>query len=215
MLLKDSWDKLEHPLNPRLVSALLHSNFKTMMPVQKSAIPLMLKNYDVLIEAQTGSGKTLAFVIPIIERLLTIEINQQHRFKPQFVVLSPTREIAQQSYNLLCLLISHIDDSLLKYFICTTGGTVTLEENLRMIREDLEETGFLVWFGTVGRIREILADEASQKDHWIKNMTNKIGYFYIDEGDRVLAEKGISDVVSRIPSMIRTAVFSATLKHVD
>jgi len=35
------------------------------MPVQKAAIPLFIKNYDVAVEAQTGSGKTLAFLIPL------------------------------------------------------------------------------------------------------------------------------------------------------
>jgi ATP-dependent RNA helicase DDX55/SPB4 len=41
-------------------------SFTKMMPVQKAAIPLMLQNYDLAVEAQTGSGKSLAFVIPIL-----------------------------------------------------------------------------------------------------------------------------------------------------
>jgi superfamily II DNA/RNA helicase len=42
------------------------SNFIEPVPIQCAAIPLMLKNYDMAVEAQTGSGKTLAFVIPLL-----------------------------------------------------------------------------------------------------------------------------------------------------
>lgn len=66
--------------------------FKHIMPIQKAAIPLMLKNCDPLIEAQTGSGKTLAFVVPILQKLLTnIKIQTEDRNKLRFLVLSPTR----------------------------------------------------------------------------------------------------------------------------
>ena len=41
-----------------------------MMPVQEACVALMMKNYDLAVEAQTGSGKTLAFLIPLIEKLM-------------------------------------------------------------------------------------------------------------------------------------------------
>lgn len=66
MLLDDVWSALDYKLRPELLKALTAFNFTHMMPVQKAAIPLMMKNYDLAVEAQTGSGKSLAFVIPII-----------------------------------------------------------------------------------------------------------------------------------------------------
>jgi superfamily II DNA/RNA helicase len=50
--------------------------FVKMMPVQKLAIPLMMKDYDLAIEAQTESGKSLVFVTPIIEHLFKFQLKQ-------------------------------------------------------------------------------------------------------------------------------------------
>ena len=44
-----------------------------MFPVQEAAIPLLLKNYDLAVEAQTGSGKTLAFLIPLLQKYLSMD----------------------------------------------------------------------------------------------------------------------------------------------
>ena len=66
MLLDEGWDQLDYHLHPTLVKALHAMSFTRIMPVQKAAIPLMMKNYDLAVEAQTGSGKSLAFVIPLI-----------------------------------------------------------------------------------------------------------------------------------------------------
>lgn len=43
-----------------------------MFPVQEAAIPLLLKNYDLAVEAQTGSGKTLAFLVPLLQKYLAL-----------------------------------------------------------------------------------------------------------------------------------------------
>lgn len=58
--------------------------------MQEAAIPLMLKNYDLAVEAQTGSGKTLAFVIPLLERYLAMTLPLP-KTVVKFLVLSPTR----------------------------------------------------------------------------------------------------------------------------
>ena len=44
-----------------------------MFPVQEAAIPLLLKNYDLAVEAQTGSGKTLSFIVPLLQKYLSLE----------------------------------------------------------------------------------------------------------------------------------------------
>src|SRR5690606_450880 len=59
-------------------------------PVQKSAIPLLLNNNDVIANAQTGTGKTLAFTLPILQQLRT---DKEHI---QALILTPTRELAIQ-----------------------------------------------------------------------------------------------------------------------
>lgn len=60
------------------------------MPVQEAAIPLLLKNYDLAVEAQTGSGKTLAFTVPLLQRYLSLSLPLNKNLV-KFVVISPTR----------------------------------------------------------------------------------------------------------------------------
>lgn len=59
------------------------------------AIPHCLTGADVLVKAKTGTGKTLAFLIPTLERLAAIP-PAQRRGAVSALVLSPTRELAQQ-----------------------------------------------------------------------------------------------------------------------
>jgi ATP-dependent RNA helicase MSS116 len=63
--------------------------------VQVKAIPTCLTGADVLVKAKTGTGKTLAFLIPALERLSAIP-PAQRRGNVSALVLSPTRELAQQ-----------------------------------------------------------------------------------------------------------------------
>jgi superfamily II DNA/RNA helicase len=54
--------------------ALLHSQqFIQATPVQEAVIPLFCSHKDVAVDAATGSGKTLAFVVPITERLRSLQ----------------------------------------------------------------------------------------------------------------------------------------------
>ena len=61
-------------------------------PIQKQAIPVVLKGSDLIGCAETGTGKTAAFLLPIIQRLTTVK-------KPgvRVLILAPTRELAQQT----------------------------------------------------------------------------------------------------------------------
>lgn len=82
-------------LHPHLNSALQAANFSTPTPVQAQAIPAVVAGQDVIASAQTGTGKTGAFVIPALQRLLTNPVPKEGR-GPRLLVLTPTRELAQQ-----------------------------------------------------------------------------------------------------------------------
>lgn len=60
------------------------------MPVQARAIPQLLTEQDVMVQARTGSGKTGAFLLPMLERL------DPGASVCQALVLVPTRELAKQ-----------------------------------------------------------------------------------------------------------------------
>ena len=84
-------------------------NFKEPTPIQASAWPLIASGRDTIGIAQTGSGKTLAFSIPALahlkHRLDQEKTNkaggQNKRRGPMMLILAPTRELAQQSQDVL------------------------------------------------------------------------------------------------------------------
>ena len=81
-------------------------NFKEPTPIQASAWPIIASGKDTIGIAQTGSGKTLAFSIPALAHLKHRLVQEkaggaQKRRGPMMLILAPTRELAQQSQDVL------------------------------------------------------------------------------------------------------------------
>ncbi len=86
--------------------ALQKEKYTSPTPIQEKAIPTALKGSDVLGCAQTGTGKTAAFAIPILQRLyMQKQTDGQHsrRGNIRSLILSPTRELAQQIHHSFCV----------------------------------------------------------------------------------------------------------------
>jgi ATP-dependent RNA helicase DDX55/SPB4 len=73
-------------------------SFARTTPVQAMAIPLLMGNKDLVVEAVTGSGKTLAFLIPIVSRILAADEPNKKRHV-RSIVVAPTKELASQIYD--------------------------------------------------------------------------------------------------------------------
>ena len=87
--------------------------FTDMTEIQEKAIPLMLAGHDMIAKAPTGTGKTVAFGIPILSKVDPASL------KPQAVILSPTRELAQQIAQDLQNLAQFLPDIKI---VCVYGG---------------------------------------------------------------------------------------------
>ena len=74
--------------------------FENPTPIQEKVIPVALRGNDVMGTAQTGSGKTLSYILPIIEKL-RINVNDK------FLVLTPTRELAEQVFSVAKIFLGH------------------------------------------------------------------------------------------------------------
>ena len=123
-----AWTSVNPKLSPWLLDAVSSMGLRKMTPVQASTIPLFLGNKDVVVEAVTGSGKTLAFLIPVVERLLRGGSGgggggggdddedggrrrrgldkTRKRGQVGAVIISPTRELATQTYSVLLALLA-------------------------------------------------------------------------------------------------------------
>ncbi|KAI4495540.1 hypothetical protein M0802_008552 [Mischocyttarus mexicanus] len=110
----------EYQVPQRLLNNMKQCGYEKPTPIQMQAMPVLLQNRQLLACAPTGSGKTAAFLLPIIHHLRG---PQKQGFRA--VILSPTRELAKQTYR-ECLrlsencglrihIISKINQALSKY----------------------------------------------------------------------------------------------------
>ena len=100
-------------VSPEIIRATQAMGFADMTEIQEKAIPLMLAGHDMIAKAPTGTGKTVAFGIPILSKVDPASL------KPQAVILSPTRELAQQIAQDLQNLAQFLPDIKI---VCVYGG---------------------------------------------------------------------------------------------
>ncbi|MEQ2250959.1 DEAD (Asp-Glu-Ala-Asp) box polypeptide 52, partial [Ilyodon furcidens] len=84
----------EYRLNQRVLQNLKDAGLNTPTPIQMQAIPLMMHGRELLACAPTGSGKTLAFSLPLLAHL-----QQPANLGFRVLIISPTRELASQTYR--------------------------------------------------------------------------------------------------------------------
>jgi ATP-dependent RNA helicase RhlE len=179
-------------LNKQLVEAVERAGYTEPTAIQREAIPAALSGQDVLGMAQTGTGKTAAFTLPMVQRLS----NTQHSKAPRGLVITPTRELAQQ-----------IGEAVRTYGAASSIEVVVIHGGTRLgpEREELA-FGCDVLVATPGRLL----------DHLKRGFADlsAVEVMIIDEADRMLDMGFIDDVkeiVASTPPKRQTLLFSATM----
>lgn len=177
-------------LNDALARKCESLNFTEPTPIQKQAIPVILKGSDLIGCAETGTGKTAAFLLPAIQKLTS-----QPKPGVRMLVIAPTRE-----------LVSQIEDAY-KQFASKKLPCVSLIGGASMKHQcDALRRGVNVIIATPGRLL----------DHVERGTVNlsKIEILVLDEADRMLDMgflPAIRKVLSRVPEARQTLLFSATM----
>jgi len=178
-------------LRPELLSALERKGFETPMPVQVSVLEdETLTDGDLIVQAKTGSGKTLAFALPLVNIMDTA------RREPQIIVLSPTRELAQQTAREFAWIGAGCGVK-----VATLVGGLDMERQIRALRE-----GANVVVGTPGRVMDHIRRGTLKGD--------TISSVVLDEGDDMLDigfRVEIEAILQAMPHADRTWLFSATM----
>lgn len=170
-----------------LQSALKRMLIEEPTPIQTRALPPALAGKDVLGTAQTGTGKTLAFLLPLVVRLV-------QEPKENALVLSPTRELAQQILTELEKLTDDLSAALI------IGGDNIHKQYAALRRKPR------VIIATPGRLIDHLGRKSVD--------LSKTHFLVLDETDRMLDMGFIDDirrVVEVLPQPRQTLLFSATL----
>ncbi|KID88242.1 ATP-dependent RNA helicase DBP4 [Metarhizium guizhouense ARSEF 977] len=181
------------PLSQPTISGIKASHFQTLTEVQQQAIPLALKDNDVLGAAKTGSGKTLAFLIPVLEKLYRAQWTEFDGLGA--LIISPTRELAVQIFEVL--------RKIGRYHVFS-AGLVIGGKNLKEEAERLARMNILVC--TPGRMLQHL-DQTAGFD------ANNLQILVLDEADRIMDmgfQSAVDALVEHLPKSRQTLMFSAT-----
>jgi ATP-dependent RNA helicase RhlE len=178
-------------LDPKINAALAARGFIKPTPIQEQAIPKVMTGRDLLGLAQTGTGKTAAFALPILQRLLT-----GARGKIRALVLSPTRELADQTH----VAFGHLAGATGLRSAAVYGG-VSMGPQTQALR---------------GRCEIAVACPGRLLDHMGQGTADlsAVEVVVLDEADQMLDMGFLPDIrkiMSKLPHARQTLLFSATM----
>ena len=184
-------------LNDNILDALYDMHFEEMTPIQEKCIPEILDGRDLIGVAQTGTGKTAAYLLPILSML---DDGGFPKDAVNCIVMSPTRELAQQ-----------IDQAMQGFGYYLDGiSSVAVYGGNDGTRFDQEMKGLKmgadVIIATPGRLLSHI--RMGHVD------LSRLSFFVLDEADRML-DMGFSDdilsIAKLLPADHQTIMFSATM----
>ena len=177
-------------LKDDLIRGIYGYGFETPSAVQQRAILPILKGRDVIVQSQSGTGKTGVFSIGALH---AVNANEK---ETQVIILSPTRELAEQTQKVCLALGDYMNVSV----HCCVGG--------KRVSDDLKalENGVHIVSGTPGRIYHMI--------HERKLATRKVKMLIIDEADEMLSQgfkEQVYDIYRFCPASTQVVLVSATL----
>ena len=181
------------PLSKRTLDGLKEAGYAVPTDIQRTAIPLSLRGRDVLGAAKTGSGKTLAFLVPVLERLWCERWIAEDGVGA--LIISPTRELAYQTFEVLRRVGTHHDFS---------AGLVIGGKELQVEQECIQRTNIIVC--TPGRLLQHM-------DETVNFHCSSLQLLVLDEADRILDlgfQQTVNAIVENLPTTRQTLLFSAT-----
>ncbi|QDK36361.1 DEAD/DEAH box helicase [Bdellovibrio sp. NC01] len=181
-------------LAPELLTALSKMNISKPTQIQSQAIPVAMEGHDLIAIAQTGSGKTLAYALATLTRL-------KNKPEARALVLSPSREMAQQVYKVLIELVKELPMSV----ALVVGGAAGSKQDNQLKKNP----------------KIIVATPGRMIDHLTGNklLLQGVETVIIDEADRML-DMGFAPQLRAIQNTMRgeiqTLMFSASFgKNVE
>lgn len=183
------WEELDIPRN--LLRGIIAYGFETPSPIQQKSVIPFNTGKDIIAQAQSGTGKTGAFTVGLLSRL---DVDSQD---PQVLVLSPTRELSTQNYE-VCSSLGQFMKVRTKLLV---GGTST-----DLDCKELYENHPHVIVGCPGRVHDMMRRNAFDY--------SKIKCLVVDEADEMFS-KGFKEQIYNIARVLNKqcqfALFSATI----
>ena len=182
-------------LSAELLRAVAEQGYSIPTPVQRLAIPPILKGRDIMARAQTGTGKTAGFTLPLLQQLSSSARKSKNR-KVRTLILTPTRELANQVRESVRSYGRHLPLNSAVVF-----GGVGFRPQVQAMQKGVD-----VLVATPGRLLDHLSQKTIDLSH--------VEILVLDEADRMLDMGFIHDIrriLSFLPKTRQNLLFSATL----
>ncbi|KAM0563250.1 hypothetical protein ACHAPJ_000968 [Fusarium lateritium] len=199
-------------INGNLLNAIVKDmSYDTMTPVQAKTIKPALKGTDIVAQAKTGTGKTIAFLLPLLQRMIEEDPSLASKGARRDaraddirgIVLSPTRELAEQIADEARRLVKHTG----LVVQCAVGGT-----DKRGMLNQTRRQGCHLLVATPGRLNDLLSDTGSGIG------APNLAALVLDEADRMLDtgfERELNEIIRALPrpeeKTRQTMLVSATI----
>jgi len=179
-------------LKADLLKGVFGYGFEAPSAVQQRAIKPIIDGRDLIVQSQSGTGKTCVFSLGALNCVDKIER------EPQVLILSPTRELAEQSQK-VCLALGHYMNVQVH---CCIGGKKIADDKRAL------EAGVHIVSGTPGRVFHMIQERYFS--------TRAIKMLVLDEADEMLSrgfKEQVYDIYRFLPPSTQVVVVSATLPH--
>lgn len=186
----NTWDEFD--MDVKILRGIHSVGFEKPSPIQSKAIKPMMDGKDLLAQAQSGTGKTGAFSIGTLNN---IDISQN---TIQAIIMSPTRELSQQSYDVISNLSSYMEGLRMQLLV---GGTSVYSDIEQLTKEPPH-----IVVGCPGRTFDMM-----KRGHLI---TKDVKLLVIDEADELLSagfKEQIYYIFQYMPSAAQICLFSASM----
>ncbi|KAG0683416.1 RNA-dependent ATPase rok1 [Pichia californica] len=191
-------------LSKVLLQNLIHNNFNDPTAIQSEAIPCSLFGRDLIACAPTGSGKTLAFLIPLVQNIINSnkKISKDDK-KLKGLIISPTKELAQQINNQLIKLTENLN---------INSGYLNKSLASKFRSKNVKSNKFDVIVTTPLRLIDLIKNETID--------LSTVEYLVFDEADSLFQSDFLEQTDSILSSLTNTklikSIFSATItSHVE
>jgi len=177
-------------INDDLLRGIYSYGFEKPSKIQYKSLPIFDSGKDMIAQSQSGTGKTGAFSIGILNNL---DIKMK---KTQYIVLTPTHELAKQIYCVVENLGARMDIS-----ICKVIGKTNINDSIKELSRDPQ-----IIVATPGRLFDMIS-----KKHIF---TDNIKTLIIDEADEMLSSgfmEVLQNIIRCIPTTSQMCLFSATM----
>jgi len=183
----ENFDSLN--LNENLLKGVYLHGFTQPSAIQVKGINSINTGKDCILQSQSGTGKTATYLLGVLNRLIETEKSCQG------IIITPTRELADQVYNVACVLSKFTSYKIVK---CVGGTDISESQN------ELKTATIII--GTVGRIYHMISNK--------KINIHKLKFIVLDEADDLLYDgipEKIEEIVEKSQIGIQVILISATM----